>query len=293
MLDDFMTRATLAGIGVSLAAAPLGCFVVWRRMAYFGESTAHAAMLGIALSLTFELSVLAGAVLISLVMASSVTLLEGRSLFMDTLLGVAGHSSIAAGLVIVSFISGVRIDLMAYLIGDILAVSKMDLLMIWIGVGIIFSLILWRWSPLLLVTLSEELASANGFNPKRENFINTISLAIVVAIGIKVVGVLLIIALLIIPAASARFIALTPESMGFIAAIIGVLPGCGGMISVAVAFIVIPNFPISALIAASIATSGDGLFPLLADNKEDGLIVSIASFFIALLVGFSSMLLGF
>ena len=161
-----MTRATLAGIGVSLAAAPLGCFVVWRRMAYFGESTAHAAMLGIALSLTFELSVLAGAVLVSLIMASSVTLLEGRSLFMDTLLGVAGHSSIAAGLGIVSFISGVRIDLMAYLIGDILAVSKLDLLMIWIGVGVIFSLIIWRWSPLLLVTLSEDLASANGFNPK-------------------------------------------------------------------------------------------------------------------------------
>ena len=224
-----MTRATLAGIGVSLAAAPLGCFVVWRRMAYFGESTAHAAMLGIALSLTLELSVLAGSVLVSLIIASSVTVLEGRSLFMDTLLGVAGHSSIAAGLVIVSFISGVRIDLMAYLIGDILAVSKLDLLVIWIGVGVIFSLIIWRWSPLLLVTLSEDLASANGFNPKKENFIITISLAIVVAVGIKVVGVLLIIALLIIPAASARFITLTPESMGFIASIIGVLSSILGL----------------------------------------------------------------
>ena len=98
MLDDFMTRATLAGIGVSLAAAPLGCFVVWRRMAYFGEATAHAAMLGVAISLTFEFSILAGAILVSLIMASSVTILEGRSLFLDTLLGVAGHSSIAAGL---------------------------------------------------------------------------------------------------------------------------------------------------------------------------------------------------
>ena len=120
---------------------------------------------------------------------------------------------------------------MAYLIGDILAVSKMDLLMIWIGVGIIFSLILWRWSPLLLVTLSEELASANGFNPKRENFIITISLAIVVAVGIKVVGVLLIIALLIIPAASARFITLTPESMGFVTAILGILSSILGLYS--------------------------------------------------------------
>ena len=118
---------------------------------------------------------------------------------------------------------------MAYLIGDILAVSKLDLLMIWIGVGVIFSLIIWRWSPLLLVTLSEDLASANGFNPKKENFIITISLAIVVAVGIKVVGVLLIIALLIIPAASARFITLTPESMGFVASIIGILSSILGL----------------------------------------------------------------
>ena len=213
MLDDFMTRAALAGIGVSLAAAPLGCFVVWRRMAYFGEATAHAALLGVALSLAFEFSVLAGAVLASLLMAISVTLMAGRSLFLDTLLGVAGHTSIAAGLVIVSFLSGVRIDLMAYLIGDILAVSHMDLLLIWMGVVIILALIIWRWSPLLLVTLNEDLASANGFNSKRENFIITISLAIVVAVGIKVVGVLLIIALLIIPAASARSIVTTPEAM--------------------------------------------------------------------------------
>ena len=229
MLDDFMTRATLAGIGVSLAAAPLGCFVVWRRMAYFGEATAHAAMLGVAISLTFEFSILAGAILVSLIMASSVTILEGRSLFLDTLLGVIGHSSIAAGLVIVSFISGVRIDLMAYLIGDILAVSNMDLLMIWIGVGIIFSLVIWRWSPLLLVTMSEDLASASGYNPKKENFVITLSLAIVVAVGIKVVGVLLIIALLIIPAASARSVASSPESMGIIAAVIGILSSLLGL----------------------------------------------------------------
>ena len=206
----------------ALAAAPLGCFVVWRRMAYFGEATAHAALLGVALSLTFEFSVLAGAVLVSLLMSISVTLMAGRSLFLDTLLGVAGHTSIAAGLVLVSFLSGVRIDLMAYLIGDILAVSHMDLLLIWIGVGTILSLIIWRWSPLLLVTLNEDLASANGFNSKRENFIITIALAIVVAVGIKVVGVLLIIAMLIIPAASARTISSTPEVMGIAASLIGV-----------------------------------------------------------------------
>ena len=115
------------------------------------------------------------------------------------------------------------------LIGDILAVSNMDLLMIWIGVGIIFSLVIWRWSPLLLVTMSEDLASASGYNPKKENFVITLSLAIVVAVGIKVVGVLLIIALLIIPAASARSVASSPESMGIIAAIIGILSSILGL----------------------------------------------------------------
>ena len=229
MLDDFMVRATLAGIGVTMAAAPLGCFIVWRRMAYFGEATAHSAMLGIALSLTFEFSVFAGATLLALIMASVVTLTQGRSLYFDTLLGVGGHMSLAAGLVIVSFISGVRIDLMAYLIGDILAVSKMDLLLIWFGGVIILSLIIWRWSPLLLVTLNEDLASSNGFNPKRESFVLTVALAIVVAVGIKVVGVLLIVAMLIIPAASARSLASTPEGMAIIASLIGIFSAILGL----------------------------------------------------------------
>lgn len=229
MLDDFMVRASVGGVGLALAAAPLGCFIVWRRMAYFGEATAHAALLGIALSLTFEFSVFLGAILVALLMASLVTLYEGRSLFIDTLLGVAGHSAIAVGLVMVSFISGIRIDLMAYLIGDILAVSRIDLLLIWSGAAIILSLIMWRWSALLLVTLSPDLASASGFKPKKESFVLTIALAIVVAVGIKVVGVLLIISMLIIPAASARSMVSNPESMAIIASLIGVSSALFGL----------------------------------------------------------------
>ena len=198
-----MVRAALAGIGVALAAAPLGCFVVWRRMAYLGESTAHSALLGVSLSLMFEFSVFLGAIFVSLLMASLVTLVQGRSLFLDTLLGVAGHMSLATGLVVVSFISGVRIELMAYLIGDILSVSKTDLLLIWIGLVIVLVLLFWRWSALLLCTLNEDLAASSGLNPRRESYALTIGLAVVVAVGIKVVGVLLIISMLIIPAASA------------------------------------------------------------------------------------------
>ena len=229
MLDDFMVRAALAGMGVALAAAPLGCFVVWRRMAYFGESTAHSALLGVSLSLMFEFSVFLGAIFVSLLMALLVTLAQGRSLFLDTLLGVAGHMSLATGLVVVSFISGVRIELMAYLIGDILAVSKTDVLLIWIGLVIVLTLIFWRWSALLLCTLNEDLAASSGLNPRRESYALTIGLAIVVAVGIKVVGVLLIISMLIIPAASARSLVSTPEKMAVFASLIGMLSAILGL----------------------------------------------------------------
>ncbi|MEM7753049.1 MAG: metal ABC transporter permease [Pseudomonadota bacterium] len=229
MLDDFMTRATLAGVGVGIAAAPLGCFVVWRRMAYFGDATAHAAVLGVALSLAFQMSIFIGTVTVALLMALTVTLLSGRGYAMDTLLGVMAHSALAFGLVAVSFLSGIRIDLMAYLFGDILAVSRTDLAVIWGGAVLVVALIAWRWSALLTATLNEELAFASGLNPRREQLVLTLALAITVAVAIKVVGVLLIAAMLIIPAAAARGLARTPEAMAFIAAGIGAFSAVMGL----------------------------------------------------------------
>lgn len=229
MLDDFMVRATLAGVGVALAAAPLGCFVVWRRMAYFGDATSHAAILGIALSLALSLSVFTGALAVALVMALTVSALSGKGYAMDTLLGVMAHSALAIGLVAVSFLQGVRLDLMAYLFGDILSVSKSDLMVIWGGAALVIALMTFRWSPLLAATLNADLAMASGINPKREQLILTVCLAVVVAVAIKVVGVLLIVAMLIIPAAGARPLARNPESMAVIAAVFGALSAILGL----------------------------------------------------------------
>lgn len=229
MLDDFMVRAALAGIGVALAAAPLGCFVVWRRMAYFGDATAHAAILGVALSLAFSVSIFIGTVTVALLMALTVNVLSGRGYAMDTLLGVLAHSALAFGLVAVSFLSGVRIDLMAYLFGDILAVSRGDLSVIWSGAILVVLLISWRWSALLTSTLNEDLAHASGINPQREQLVLTLALAITVAVAIKVVGVLLIAAMLIIPAAAARPLSRTPEGMAIIAGLIGIVSATIGL----------------------------------------------------------------
>ena len=114
-------------------------------MVYFGDATAHAAILGVALSLSFSLPIFAGTIGVALIMALTVSMVSGRGYAMDTLLGVMAHSALTFGLVAVSFLSGVRIDLMAYLFGDILAVSRGDLLVIWCGAALTVLLLSWRW----------------------------------------------------------------------------------------------------------------------------------------------------
>lgn len=224
-----MIRAALAGIGTAVAAAPLGCFVVWRRMAYVGDATAHAAMLGVALALMFELPVFGGVTAMALVMGLAVSALSGRGFTTDTLLGVLAHSALAFGLVAVSLLHGVRVDLMGYLFGDILAVSRADLAMIWGGTAAILTLVALRWSALLTATVSPDLAIAGGLDPRREQAVLTLALALAIAISMKVVGVLLISALLIIPAAAARSLARGPEAMAVIAAGLGSLAALGGL----------------------------------------------------------------
>ena len=213
MLDDFFIRALLAGFGLALVVGPLGSFVVWRRMAYFGDSTAHAAILGVALSLAFNISIYAGTLLVALSMAVLVTALVTRGQAMDTILGVLAHSALAIGLVAISFVPAARMDLEAYLFGDILMVGKLDVALIWLGALAVMALLWWRWQALLTATLNEELAMAAGIDPKVERLLLAIALAIVVALSIRIVGSLLISALLIVPAAAARACASTPERM--------------------------------------------------------------------------------
>lgn len=229
MLDDFLVRAGLAGVGLSLATGPLGSFVVWRRMAYFGDATAHAAILGVALALATDLPIAAGTMLVALAMAATVSTLAGRGWAMDTTLGVLAHSALAFGLVAVSFVPGVRVDLTAYLFGDILAVSRADLAFVWGGAVLVVGLLSWRWSALLTATLNEDLAHASGINPGRERLVLTLALAVVVAVALKVVGALLIAAMLIIPAAAARGLARTPEAMAVWAVLIGAGASLGGL----------------------------------------------------------------
>ena len=224
MLDDFLVRATLAGIGIALVTGPTGCFIVWRRLAYFGETIAHSALLGVAFAILIEVHLMIGIFITASLIVFAMFHLERRdTLPSDTLLGLLSHGSLALGLVVLSFFPNMRLDLQALLFGDILAVTRVDLAIIWGGGAIALGVLAWLWRPLLAATVSADLASVAKLRPERARLIYGILLAAVISIAIKIVGVLLIVALLIVPAATVRRFASSPERMAVTAAGMGVL----------------------------------------------------------------------
>ncbi|MBR9973812.1 iron chelate uptake ABC transporter family permease subunit [Magnetospirillum sulfuroxidans] len=231
-MDEFLTRALVAGLGLALAAGPFGCFVVWRRMAYFGDTLAHSALLGVVFGMLTGIEPSLGIVLLAVVLAVVLSLSQGQKrLASDTVLGIVAHGALATGLVALSLLQSVRVNLMGWLLGDILAVGWTDVAVIWAGGGLAL-LALWRlWPTLLAMSVDEDLAAAEGHNVARARLVLMLLVALVVAGAMKVVGVLLVTALLIIPAAAARSLARTPEQMAVWAALLGmaaVISGLGG-----------------------------------------------------------------
>ena len=214
MLDDFFIRALIAGIGVAIVTGPLGCFVIWRRLSYFGDTLSHSALLGVTIALSLELNIAISVFLISSSIALTLLQLQKRTnLPGDALLGLLAHSSLAVGLVVIGFLTFIRFDIMGLLFGDILAVTVNDIYFIWIGGALILLVLKLIWRPLFASTVNYELAEAEGLNRDRAKAIFTILMAGIIAISIKMVGLLLITGMLIIPAAMARNLSNNPKRM--------------------------------------------------------------------------------
>jgi len=222
MLDDFFVRAIVGGIGVAFVAGPLGCFIIWRRLAYFGDTLSHSALFGVAMALLLELNITFTVFIVSVAVAILLLLLQRRAqLSSDALLGLLAHSTLAVGLVVLAFMTWVRVDLMGFLFGDILAITSTDISIIWAGGLLVLVVLAYIWKPLFAATVNYEIAVAERCKPDVANFIFMVLMAAVIAISMKIVGVLLITALLIIPAATARRVSTTPEMMAIVASIIG------------------------------------------------------------------------
>ena len=232
MFDDFFIRALVAGIGVAIVTGPLGCFVVWRRLSYFGDTLAHSALLGVTMAYSFQFNIAISVFLISSLIALILIKLQKRTnLPGDALLGLLAHSSLAVGLVVIGFLTFIRFDIMGLLFGDILAVNVTDLLIIWFGGGLILLFLKIIWKPLFASTVNYELAEAEGLNPDRAKAIFTILMAALIAISIKMVGLLLITGMLIIPAAMARNLSDSPFKMVLFSIIGGLLSVLIGLFS--------------------------------------------------------------
>ena len=229
-MPDFLLNALLAGLALALVAGPLGSFVVWRRMAYFGDTLSHAALLGIALGLMLEVNLAFAVTTVCVLLAVLlVTLQQRQPLASDTLLGILAHSTLSLGLVSLSFMQDIRIDLMGYLFGDLLAVSPTDLAWIVGGSALVLTALVALWRPLLAITVHEELARVEGLPVAAIRLALMLLIAIVIAVAMKIVGVLLITSLLIIPAAAAQRHARTPEQMAAGASLLGLLAVCLGL----------------------------------------------------------------
>ena len=224
MLDDFFIRALIAGVGIAIVTGPLGCFVIWRRLAYFGDTLSHSSLLGVTLAFSLSINISLSVFLVSGVIALLLLSLQKRTkLPGDALLGLLAHSSIAVGLVIIGFLSFIRFDIMGLLFGDILSVTANDIIIIWLGGVLILIILYFIWKSLFAATVNYDLAAAEGMKPDRSNIIFTLLLAGVIAISIKMIGVLLITGLLLMPPATARNLSNNPRAMVILSIILGIL----------------------------------------------------------------------
>ena len=229
MSEPFILRALAAGIGVAIIAGMIGCFVVWRRMAYFGDSLAHSALLGIALGLATGLGTNIATIIVCFAFALSLLWLQQKKvLATDTLLGILAHSALSVGIIVIGTLEQ-RVDLHAYLFGDILTVGMEELWWIYIGGAIVLTLLLLNWESLVLMTIDEDLAIADNVRVFLMHLLLMLLMTIVVAVSIRVVGILLITSMLIIPAATAKQLVRSPEAMAITASILGVIAVVGGI----------------------------------------------------------------
>ena len=269
-IEPFIIKGLLAGVIVALVAGVMGCFVVWRRMAYFGDSLAHSALLGIALGIALGVNHNLSVIMLCSLFALILVWLQQKRIFAtDTLLGILAHASLSIGVITISILEQI-IDLHSYLFGDILTVGNDQIWWLVIGGGSVLGVLTYNWSSLVLMTIDEDLAQAENVPVARYQMLLMFLMTIVVAISIKIVGILLIASLLIIAPAASRQFSKSPEMMAMIACLIGVISVVIGMyfsfeldtpsgptIVAALAALFVISFPIS-----RITTKKNGNFPL-------------------------------
>lgn len=235
LTEPFFIRALLAGLGIALVAGPIGCFIVWRRMAYFGETLAHAGLLGVGFGLLFNINITLGAVASAVLLALLLLALKRqRQIAVDTLLGILSHTALALGLITVGLVTGAVTGHLDILFGDVLTVSRNDVITVWIGAASVLAVIIYLWRDLIAISVHEDLARAEGVNVSWVELAFMLTMAAMTAFAMKIVGLLLITALTVIPAAAARRVSSSPEAMALWSSLFAVIAVVSGLMMSAI-----------------------------------------------------------
>jgi ABC-type Mn2+/Zn2+ transport system permease subunit len=230
--EPFMVRALLGALMLAPLCALLGVFVTARRMAFFSDTVAHASLAGTAVAFLLGLAEPTPAMLaVSLLVAGAVVWLRERSgLFNDTIMSLLLTGSVAIGTVILSRLPGFRGELHRVLFGDILAIGPFELGLAAVVLGIVVLGAGWFLSPLSLITAHEDLAHVAGIPVRWFNYGFVIVLTLTVTVTIRLVGILLVGALLVIPPAAARLVSRNLRQEIWIAITFGIVAGVGGVL---------------------------------------------------------------
>lgn len=226
----FMQRAFVAGCLVGFLASYFGVFVVQRRLSFLGTGLAHAAFGGVALGLLMQTEPLWIAVPFTALVAVGINWIRtSTGLTGDTAIGIFFSVAVALGIVFLSLRQDYTADAFAYLFGSILAVTIAD---IWVtaGVTVVAAALIPMWSRWAYATFDSELAVADGLHVVRHDYLLSVLLAVTVVVAVKVVGILLVAAFLVIPAASARLLSRTFFAMSLVSAAIGILSAVVGLL---------------------------------------------------------------
>jgi len=232
LLDDFLVRSILAGLMMVSIAAPMGCLMVWQRLAFLSDTLGHAAVLGVGIGLLLEVNPMFGVLAVVILIVFSLSQVANfNNALSETTLAIISHTGLAGGLILLGALPPNSVSLEAILFGNLLSTTRLDLLMILVTTLILLFLLIRHWRPFVALSVSREIAQAEGISVRKEQFLMYLMIALLVAVLMKVMGVLLIAAMLVIPTTSARLLSRNPEQMVLMSGVFGVLSLAGGIAS--------------------------------------------------------------
>ncbi|MFT7086926.1 MAG: zinc transport system permease protein [Rickettsiales bacterium] len=229
MFEPLFIKALIAGIGVAIALAPIGVFVLWKKMAYFSDAISHSAIFGLAIATIIAVSPMYGIVLCAVIFCFLMFIIGKQNLYsIDSIIGITSATLLSIGMILLAFFPS-EIELEEYLFGDLLNLENYQITIIYAAAALVVLAISLWFKKLLLSTINPDLAKISGIKTENLELKFLLLTAIIVACLVKIVGIFLITSMMILPAAIGRNFSKTPTHMIFLSLAFAIFSIVGGL----------------------------------------------------------------